>query len=87
MFGKGVQVHLKEIHRELTVDVVELVFVFAVAFIQVFLVDLFEVVQVIRAFGVHTFVEDEVLPILFGNQSVAAVGTAQLHGRETAVLW
>lgn len=87
MFGKGVQVHLKEIHRELTVDVVELVSVFAAAFIQVLLVDLFEVVQVIRAFGVHAFVEDEVLPILFGNQGVAAVGTAQLHGRETAVLW
>ena len=74
MFGKGVQVHLKEIHRELTVDVVELVSVFAAAFIQVLLVDLFEVVQVIRAFGVHTFVEDEVLLDFFGDQSIAVGG-------------
>ncbi|MDE6064434.1 MAG: hypothetical protein K2G20_07625, partial [Lachnospiraceae bacterium] len=65
----------------------ELVFVFAVAFLQVLLIDLFEVVQVTGAFGVHAFVEDEVLPVLFGDQRMAAVGTAQLHGREAAVLW
>lgn len=64
----------------------ELVFVFAVAFIQVLFIDLFEIVQVIGAFGVHAFVEDEVLPVLFGDQGIAAVWAVQLHGRETAVL-
>jgi len=30
VFGKGIQVHLKEIYREFTVDIMEFVFVFAV---------------------------------------------------------
>lgn len=65
----------------------ELVLVPAVVFLPVFPVNLFEVVQVIGAFGVDTFVEDEVLPVFFGHQGMAAVRAAQLHGGEAAVLW
>ena len=65
----------------------ELVFVFAVVFLQILFVNLFEVVQVVGAFGIDTFVEDKVFAVLFGNQRMVAVGTAQLQGRKTAVLW
>ena len=87
LFGKRVQVHLEKIYGELAVDVVELVFVFAVVFLQILFVNLFEVVQVVGALGIDTFVEDKVFAVLFGNQRMVAVGTAQLHGRKTAVLW
>ena len=80
MLWQGVEGHLEEVHRELAVDVVELVLVLAVAFSQVFLIDFLEVVQVVGALGVDAFVEDEVLPVLFGDQGMAAVGASQLHG-------
>ena len=65
----------------------EFVFVFAVAFIQVLFINLFEVMQVIGAFGVHAVVEHEVLPVLLGGQGMVAVWAAQFQGREAAVLW
>ena len=86
MLWQGVQSHLEEVHCELAVDVVELVLVLAIAFSQVFLIDFLEVVQVVGALGVDAFVEDEVLPVLFRDQGMAAVGAAQLHGGEAAVL-
>ena len=62
----------------------EFVFIFAIIFSKVSLVNLFEVVQVVRALGIDTFMNDEVLPVLFGDEGIAAVWTAQLDGRETA---
>ena len=40
--------------------------------------------EVIGAPGVDTFVEDEVLSVLLGDEGVAAVGAAQFHGGEAA---
>ncbi|MFQ9703658.1 MAG: hypothetical protein ACLR0U_18735 [Enterocloster clostridioformis] len=40
-FGRVFKSMEKEIHRELTVDVVELVFILAIAFFEVSLIDLF----------------------------------------------
>lgn len=77
MLWQGVEVHLEEVHRELAVDVMELVLVLAVVFSKVLLIDLFEVVEVVGAFWVDAFVEDEMLPVLFGSQGVAAVGAAE----------
>ncbi len=65
----------------------EFVFILAIVYLQVLFINLFEVVQVIGAFWVHAFMEDEVFPILFGDQGIAAVGAAQFQGREAAVLW
>ena len=76
-----------DIYRKFAVDVVEFVFVFAIVFLQVFFINLFEVVQIVGAFGVYTFVEDKVLAVFFGNKCMAAVGVPQLHGRKAALLW
>ena len=65
----------------------ELIFVLTIIFLQVFFIDLFEVVQVVGTFGVHALVKDKVFPVLFGGQSMVAVGTAQLHGRKAALFW
>ena len=47
-------VHAEKVQRELTVDVVELVFVFAIVFCKVLLINLFEVAEIIGAFGIDT---------------------------------
>ena len=85
---KGAYVHAEKIYRELTVDVVELVFIFAVILFQVFLIHLFEIVEIIRAFGIDALVDDKVLPFFFGNECPATVGTPQgeLPG-EAVFIW
>lgn len=55
----------------------EFVFVLAVLFFQLFFVYLFEVVEIVGAFGMDAFVDDKVLPLFFRNECLAAVGTAQ----------
>ena len=88
VLGQGIQIHAEKIYRELTVDVVELVFIFAVILFQVFLIHLFEIVEIIRAFGVDTFVKDEMLPFFFRSECLATVGTPQgeLPG-EAVFIW
>jgi len=63
---------------------VELIFILAIILFEVILIHLFEVVEVVRAFRIDTFVEDEVLPLFLWDEGVAAVRAAQLHGREAA---
>jgi len=75
---QGIQIHLEKIHGELAVNVVELVLVFAIA-TQILRVNLFEVVEVKGAFGVHALMDDEVFPVLLGIQSVLTVGASQGH--------
>ena len=55
----------------------ELVFILAIILFGVIPVHLFEVVEVVRAFRIDAFVEDEVLAAFLGNQSVPTVRTAQ----------
>ena len=62
----------------------ELIFILAIILFEVILIHLFEVVEVVRAFRIDTFVEDEVLPLFLWDEGVAAVRAAQLHGREAA---
>ena len=52
IFRKRGNVHLKETHSELTVDVMEFIFIFPVVFFQVCLVDFLQVMQIVRAFGI-----------------------------------
>ena len=63
----------------------ELIFILAIILFEVILIHLFEVVEVVRAFGIDAFVENEVLTLFLWDEGVAAVGAAQLHGREPAV--
>ncbi len=65
----------------------ELVFILAIILFEVILIHLFEAVEVVRAFRIDAFVEDEVLPLFLWDEGVAAVRAAQLHGREAAFSW
>ena len=42
-----------------------------------FFINLFEVVEIVRAFRIDTLMDDKVLAVFLGNQSVPTVGTAQ----------
>ena len=46
----------------------------AVILHEVFLIDLFEVVEVVGAFGVYALVDGEVLPVLFGARAFPQCG-------------
>ena len=73
----GVEVHLKEIYCELTVDIVEFIFVPAKIFPEVFFIDFIEVMEIIGAFWVHAFVDDKVFPLLLVGECIATVGASQ----------
>ena len=85
---KGAYIHAEKIYRELTVDIVKLIFIFSVAFFQIGLVHFLKVVEIVGAFGVDTFVKDEMLPFFFRNECLATVGTPQgeLSG-EAVFIW
>ena len=87
-YGDAVDVHLEEIYRELTVDVMQLILVLAVILVQICLVNFLKVVKVVRAFGIHAFMDDEVLPVFLTNQRMGAVRA--LEGKslgETVLIW
>lgn len=61
---------------------------FSVVLSEVFLIHFFEVVEIIRAFGIDALMDDKVFAFLLGNQGMATVWAAQLHRGETAfVRW
>lgn len=82
VFGKRIKVHLKKIYREFTVNVVEFIFVFAEIFFEVVLINLFEVVEIVRAPRVDALVDDEVLAVFLLDKRIATVRTAEVQGRE-----
>ena len=51
----------------------QLIFVFAVVLIQICLVNLLEVVQIVRALGIHAFMDDEVPAVFLARQCVRAI--------------
>ena len=55
------------------VDIVEFVFVFAIVFVQMFLIHFLQVVEIVRAFGIHTFVDDKVFTVFLMHQAVVAM--------------
>ena len=67
----------KEIYRKFTVDIVEFVFVFTIVFVQMFLIHFLQVVEIVRAFGIHTFVDDKVFTVFLMHQAVVAMRTSQ----------
>ena len=66
-----------EIYRKFMVDIVEFVFVFAIVFVQMFLIHFLQVVEIVRAFGIHTFVDDKVFTVFLMHQAVVAMRTSQ----------
>ena len=74
---KGAYIHAEKIYRELAVDIVELIFIFSVAFFQIGLVHFLKVVKIVGAFGVDTLVEDEMFPFFFRHESIATVRAPQ----------
>lgn len=74
---EGVHVHAEEIYLEFPVDVVELVFIFAVVLLKVFPGYFFEVVEIVGASGVDAFMDDEMLPVFLAGERVVTVGAAQ----------
>ena len=65
----------------------ELIFIFAIVFPEVFFINFLKIVKIIRAFRIHAFMDDEVFSVFFGNKSVAAMRATQFYGRKTTVLW
>ena len=77
MLGKTVQIHAEKIYLEFPVDVVEFIFVFSVAAFEIFLINLFEIVKVVRTFGIDAFVDHKVFAVFLVNQRVIAVRAFQ----------
>lgn len=73
VLGKGKQIHAEKIHREFTVDIMQLIFIFSIILVQVLFINLFKVVEIVRAFGIHTFVDDKVSAFLAQELSFRAV--------------
>ena len=64
----------------------ELVFILSIRLLEMFRIHFFKVVEIVRAFRVHTLMQDKKLPVLLGNESVPTVRTAQLYRREAVIL-
>ena len=64
---------MKEVERELTVDVMEFIFIFAIVLVQMLFINLFEVIQIIRTFRIYTFMDDEVFTVFLVNKAVIAM--------------
>jgi hypothetical protein len=63
----------------------QLVLVFTIIFSEIFFRDLLKVLKVIRAFFIHTFVNNEMLTILLMNESIVRMRTSKdIYLREPA---
>lgn len=78
---QGVQVHAEEIHGEFPIKVMELIFIFAIIFVQMFFINLGEVVQIEGALWINAFVDAEELPVLFRDEGVSAVRAYEAERR------
>ena len=54
----------------------EPIFIFAVVFFGVVLIDFLKVMKVVWAFGVHAFMDDEVLSVFLWYKCIATMGAA-----------
>ena len=62
------------------VDIVEFVFVFTKVFVQMLFIKLPQIVEIIRAFGIHAFMDDEVFAVFLVNETVIAMRAFQDSG-------
>ena len=75
--GRVFRSNAEKIYRELTVDVVKLMFVFPVRFFEVFRIYIFQVTEIAGAFRVHAFVDNEVFALLLRRKGMPAVRAQQ----------
>lgn len=64
----------------------ELVFILSISLIEMFRLHFFKIVEIVRAFRVHTLMQDKKLPVLFGDESIPTVRAAQFHRRKAVLL-
>ena len=55
----------------------ELVFILSVVLLQILFVNLLQIVEIVRAVRIYTFMEDEVFPFLLSHKRIAAVRAAK----------
>ena len=67
------QIHLKEIYRKFTVDVMEFISDFSMFLIKMIFLYFFEIIEIVRAFRVYTFMDDEMLSAFDGNKTVTCL--------------
>lgn len=58
----------------------EFVFILAIVLIQIFFINVTKIVKIVRALGVYTFMNDEVLAVLFWNECVPQWGQQHTSG-------
>ena len=51
----------------------ELIFIFAIVLVQMLFINLFEVMQIVRAFRIHAFMDDKVFAVFLVNKAVIAM--------------
>lgn len=78
VFRKGIQRHPEEIDVEFAVDVMEFVLAFAVVFFQVHFVHLLQFPEIIRAFQVNAFMDNEVFAVFDLNEGVSAMRASEM---------
>ena len=61
----------------------EFIFIFAVVLPEIFFIYLFEVVEVIRAFGIDALMDDKVFAFFLWDQGIAAVGDSVVLQRRS----
>ena len=62
----------------------EFIFIFAIILSKIFLIHLFQVVEVVRAFRIHAYVKNEVFAFFLWDEGIATVRTAQFYRGEAA---
>ena len=65
----------------------ELIFIFAIVFFQVFCIHFGKVVEIVRALWVHAFMYAEKFPVFLGNKSISTVWASEFDGGKTAFFW
>ena len=51
----------------------ELIFVFAIVFVEIFLLHFSKIMEIVRTFGIDTFMDTEEFTVFLGSQSVTAM--------------
>lgn len=58
----------------------ELIFVLAIVFHKVFLLHFFKIVEIIRTFGIYTFMNAEKFTVFLSNKGVTTVRAGETNG-------
>ncbi len=77
VFRKGIKIHPEEIDIVFPIEIVKLIFVFAVIFTEIVGIHFFEVVEIVGALWIHAFVNNEMPAALNRNKVVETVRALQ----------